>query len=141
MRSKYGNKKVKVDDHKFDSIAEAKYYKQLLWLQEHKEINFFRIQPPYLLQEAFEKDGIKHRRIDYSADFEIHHNDGSIEVVDVKTTATITETFKVKRKLFDRKFPHKFTVLIWVQELSQFIEFEEFKKLKAKGRKARAKKG
>ncbi|GIN97845.1 hypothetical protein J6TS1_37150 [Siminovitchia terrae] len=82
-RSKYRNKKVEIDGHVFDSIAESKYYEQLKWLEANKQILFFRIQPRYLLQEAFEKSGKTHRKIEYIADFEIHNTDGSIEVVDV----------------------------------------------------------
>ncbi|WP_249308231.1 DUF1064 domain-containing protein [Lederbergia citrea] len=95
-RSKYGNTKVELDGHVFDSIAESKYYQQLKWLQEHVEILFFRMQPRYLLQDAFEKDGKKHRRIDYVADFKVHHKDGSIEVIDVKGFKT--DIFRMKEK-------------------------------------------
>jgi len=82
-RSKYRNKKVEIDRHVFDSIAESKYYEQLKWLEANKQILFFQIQPRYLLQEAFEKGGKTHRKIEYIADFEVHNTDGSIEVVDV----------------------------------------------------------
>ncbi len=108
-RSKYGNKKVELDGYVFDSVAESKYYQQLKWLEEHKEILFFRIQPRYLLLDAFEKDGKRHRRMDYIADFEIHHNDGSIEVVDVK--GALTQVFRIKQKLFHHKYPHKLTLI------------------------------
>ncbi|MEK3886868.1 DUF1064 domain-containing protein [Bacillus sp. FSL K6-3431] len=78
-RSKYGNKKTTLDGIVFDIKAEAKYYQQLKWLQECKEILFFRTQPRwYLLQEAFEKD-----EIEYVADFEVNQKDGSIEVIGV----------------------------------------------------------
>ena len=68
--SKYKSKKVEVDGHVFDSKIEAKYYEQLKWLQNNKQILFFRLQPRYLLQEAFEKDGKSYRKIEYIADFE-----------------------------------------------------------------------
>lgn len=108
-KSKYGNRKVEVDGHVFDSNAESKYYQQLKWLEEHGEILFFRLQPRYRLQDGFEKDGKKHRPIDYIADFEVHHLDGSIEVVDVK--GVLTDVFKIKQKLFENKFPHKLTLV------------------------------
>lgn len=108
-KSKYGNRKVELDGQTFDSLAESRYYKQLKWLEEHKEILFFRLQPRYMLQEAFEKDGKKHRRIDYIADFEIHHLDGSIEVVDVK--GALTDVFRIKEKMFNKKYPHKLTLV------------------------------
>src|SRR5690606_26292284 len=108
-KSKYKNKKVEIDGHVFDSIAESKYYKQLKWLEEHKQILFFRLQPCYILQEAFEKNGVKHRRIDYIADFEIHHKDGSIETIDVK--GHLTDVFRMKEKLFNKIYPHKLTLV------------------------------
>lgn len=103
-KSKYGNRKVELDGHVFDSVAESKYYQQLKWLEANKQINFFRCQPRYRLQDGFEKAGKKHRPIDYIADFEIHHIDGSIEVVDVK--GALTDVFRLKQKLFEKKYPH-----------------------------------
>ncbi len=108
-QNKYRNKKVEVDGHIFDSIAESKYYQQLKWLEANKQILFFRIQPRYLLQEAFEKDGKTHRKIEYVADFEIHHTDGSIEVVDVKGYKT--DMFRIKEKMFHKKYPHKLSIV------------------------------
>lgn len=107
--SKYRNKKVTVDGYEFDSIAESKYYQQLKWLQECKEILSFRLQPRYLLQEAFKKDGKTHRKIEYIADFEIHHKDGSIEVVDVKGVKT--DVFRMKEKMFHKRYPHKLSIV------------------------------
>jgi len=108
-RSKYGNKKIEVDGYKFDSKAEAKYYQQLKWLQEHGEIKSFKLQPRYILQEAFEKDGKKHRAIEYVADFEVHYSNGDIVVVDVKGHET--QVFKIKRKLFEKKYPYKLVLV------------------------------
>jgi hypothetical protein len=66
-----------------------------------------------LLQEAFEKNGRKFRKIEYVADFEVHHLDGSIEVIDVKGMET--EAFKIKRKLFEKKYPHKLSLITYSQ--------------------------
>lgn len=117
-RSKYGNRKVEIDGHNFDSRAEARYYAELNLREKAGEILFFRLQPRYLLQEAFEKNKKKHRKIEYVADFEIHHKDGSIEVVDVKGHKT--EVFKIKQKLFNKKFPHKLTLVQW--KAGRFVE-------------------
>lgn len=108
-KNKYNARKVEVDGITFHSIAESKYYEQLKWLEANKQILFFRIQPRYLLQEAFEKDGKTHRKIEYVADFEVHNKDGSIEVVDVKGFKT--EAFRLKEKLFNKKYPHKLSVV------------------------------
>ncbi|HBZ09147.1 MAG TPA: hypothetical protein DEO65_04555 [Bacillus bacterium] len=108
-RSKYKNRKREIDGIVFDSVAESKYYEQLKWLEANKQILFFRIQPRYLLQEAFEKDGKTHRKIDYIADFEIHHKDGTIEVVDVKGVKT--DVFRIKEKMFHKRYPHKLSIV------------------------------
>ncbi len=108
-KPKYGNRKVELDGLTFDSVAESKYYQQLKWLETNKQINFFRCQPRYRLQDGFEKDGKKHRPIDYIADFEIHHLDGSIQVVDVK--GALTDVFRLKQKMFEKKYPHKLTLV------------------------------
>jgi hypothetical protein len=122
------SKKVELDGHVFDSVIESRYYKQLKWSQEHKQILFLRIKPRYLLQEAFEKKGRKFRKIEYVADFEIHHLNGSIEVIDVKEMET--EAFKIKRKLFEMKYPHKLTLITYSKEWGGWFELDKLKRLR-----------
>ncbi|AGK52012.1 DUF1064 domain-containing protein [Bacillus sp. 1NLA3E] len=136
--SKYGNRKVTIDSHKFDSVAESKYYMQLKWLEANKQILFFRLQPRYLLQEAFDKGGQHFRKIEYVSDFEVHHLDGSIEVIDVKGVET--EAFKIKRKLFEKKYPHKLSLITYKKEFGGWIELEKLKKLERKVVKPHGKK-
>jgi hypothetical protein len=131
--SKYGSKKVELDGHVFDSKIESKYYQQLKWLEANKQILFFRLQPRFLLQEAFQKDGKNFRKIEYVADFEIHNLDGSIEIVDVKGMET--EAFKIKRKLFEKKYPHKLSLVTFSQIDGGWIELDQLKKNR-KARKA-----
>lgn len=117
-RSKYGNKKTELDGLTFDSKAEALYYSELKIRHRTGDILFFRVQPRYRLLDSFEKDGKKHRPIDYIADFEIHRVDGSIEVVDVK--GAITQVFRIKQKMFEKKYPHKLTLV--KLERGRFVE-------------------
>lgn len=133
--TKYNSKKVELDGNVFDSQIEARYYEQLKRLQEHKEILFFRLQPRYLLQEAFKKNGKTYRKIEYIADFEIHHLDGSIEVVDVKGMET--EAFKIKKKLFEKKYPHKLSLITYVKKYGGWIELEELKKRRKQAKKVK----
>lgn len=67
--NKYRNKKTQVDMYVFDSIAESKRYKELALLQRAGEIQNLELQPRFLLQESFKKNGKTYRRIDYIADF------------------------------------------------------------------------
>ncbi|PKG28791.1 DUF1064 domain-containing protein [Cytobacillus horneckiae] len=112
-RSKYGNKKVVVDGHTFDSKAEAKYYQQLKWLQQANQIESFKLQPRYLLQEGFKKNGKTYRAIHYKADFEVHKLDGTVEIIDIK--GAITKEFSIKRKLFEMKYMDSIKLLKYDQ--------------------------
>jgi len=128
MRNKYGNKKVVVDNIKFDSRAEATYYEQLKWLLQAKQIKSFKCQPKFLLQEAFKKDGVTVRKIEYIADFEIHNLDGSIEIVDVKGAET--KEFLLKKKLFLKKYDYPLKIVTLDKTLG-WIELDKLKKIKS----------
>lgn len=118
-RNKYNAKKTVIDNIEFHSRAEARYYNELKLRERAKDILFYRLQPRFRLQDGFEKNGVKHRPIDYVADFEIHHNDGSIEIVDVKG-APLTQVFRIKQKMFEKKFPLKLTLVKW--DKGRFVE-------------------
>lgn len=64
-KSKYKNKKVIIDGIKFDSIKEANYYKNLILLKKAGHVIDFKLQPRYLLQESFKKNGKTYRSIYY----------------------------------------------------------------------------
>lgn len=135
--SKYNAQKVTYDDYTFDSKVEGMYYQQLKWLRESGEIAAFSVQPVYLLQDKFEKNGKKHRKIEYIADFEILHNDNTVEVVDIK--GMTTPVFNLKRKLFDAKYPHKLSVLAYSKMDGGFIDIDELQKRRKQRKKERSK--
>ena len=102
------NKKTEYNGHKYDSKLEAAHA-QLLDISMHavgmydKVISYER-QVPFLLQEAFvDKDGTKHRKIEYLADFVVTYADGRVEVQDTKGFKT--EVYKIKKKML--LFKHK----------------------------------
>ena len=99
---KYKNKKTQVDMYVFDSVLEAKRYKQLALLERAGEIKNLKLQVPFLLQESFRKNGKTYRKIEYIADFKYIEN-GKIIVEDVKGIQT--DVFKLKHKLFEKKYP------------------------------------
>lgn len=119
-KSKYGNKKTVVDGITFDSKAEAIYYGQLKWLKQGKQIKDFKLQPRFLLQEAFKKNGKTFRKIEYVADFEIHNLDGSVEIVDVK--GAITKEFALKRKMFEFRYPEYHLTVLKHEKGKGFVE-------------------
>lgn len=120
-RNKYRNKKTVVDNVTFDSKAESLYYQQLKWLKQAKQIKDFKLQPRYLLQEGFKKNGKTFRKIEYVADFEVYKLDGTTEIVDIK--GKITKEFALKRKLFERKYLDTITLLKY-DERKGFIEMK-----------------
>jgi hypothetical protein len=102
-RSKYNNQPTKTDGMTFDSRAEARRYRQLQLLQAAGQISELVVHPVYELEEAFRRsDGSLVRAITYEGDFE-YIEGGRVVVEDVKGVET--DVFKLKRKLFWRRFP------------------------------------
>lgn len=100
---KYNAKKTTLDKIKFDSKAEADRYAELKIMEKAGEIFGLRLQPEYLLQEAFEHRGEKHQAIKYKADFQYIQKGQNI-VEDVKGHKT--PEYKIKKKLFIKKYPN-----------------------------------
>jgi hypothetical protein len=90
-KNKYNAKKVKIDGHVFDSQKEANFYFELKIRLKAGDILSFCLQPKFILSE----------KITYKADFIIFEHDKT-RVVDIKGFET--ETFKLKKKLFEEKF-------------------------------------
>ncbi len=108
--SKYRNNKVVIDDITFDSMKEANFYLELKMRVKAKDIKGFELQPKFLLQDSFIKNGEKIRKITYIADFLIYHMNGEKTVVDVKGYET--QAFKLKKKLFEAKYSDMKLIII-----------------------------
>lgn len=100
--NKYRNKKVIVDRKEFDSKKEAIRYKELKLLERAGKISNLELQPRFLLQDSFRKNGKTFRRIEYIADFKYIEN-GKTIVEDVKGIQT--DVFKLKHKIFEKVYP------------------------------------
>ncbi len=100
--NKYRNKKVQVDMYVFDSIRESQRYKELKLLEKVGEISNLELQPRFLLQDSFKKNGKTYRKIEYIADFQYIEN-GKAIVEDVKGMQT--DVFKLKHKIFEKVYP------------------------------------
>ena len=104
MVSKYHNKKTTIDGITFDSKREAERYCELKLLQRSGEISDLTLQPDFILFESFKKFGKTYRQIKYIADFMYWVKKSEKFVIeDVKGIET--EAFKIKRKLFESKYP------------------------------------
>ena len=103
-RSKYSSAKTDVDGITFDSKKEAEFYAELKLRERAGKIFHLRLQPRYLLQEAFKHEGKQYNKMEYVADFEYIEN-GETVVIDVKGFKTAV--YMLKKKLFLYKYGDK----------------------------------
>lgn len=96
---KYGNRKITVDGITFDSQKEAVRYQELLLLQRAGQIFNLQRQVPFVLIPKQERNGkVIERAVVYKADF-VYTENGEDIVEDVKSEATKTKEYIIKRKL------------------------------------------
>lgn len=100
--NKYKNTKIVVDNIKFDSVLEANRYQELKLLERAGTITDLELQPRFLLQDSFKKNGRTFKKIEYVADFQYIEN-GKTIVEDVKGLQT--DVFKLKHKIFEKVYP------------------------------------
>ena len=123
VKNKYRNEKEEFEGIKFDSKAEAEFYKYLLKNYKKEEII---LQPEFILQEKFrDSKGKAQRESKYIADFQVGN-----KIYDVK--GMVTQVFKMKEKLFKLKYPHLNLYLIkkapkWAGK--EWIELQELKEM------------
>ena len=127
---KYNNNKITVDQIRFDSQEESRFYELLKRMKANGEILNFELQPKYLLQPAFKYGGKTVRAIYYIGDFLIYHNDGTEEVIDIKGMAVPVAL--MKRKMMQYRYPD--LKLTWLSRSLKYgdengwIEYDELKK-------------
>lgn len=105
---KYRNTPVEVDGQRFDSKAEAARWSDLRLMEMAGEILMLERQRRFVLIDAFTNDYTreKERAVSYVADFSYLDANGREVAEDVKGgPATMTALFKLKRKLFLRRYP------------------------------------
>lgn len=112
--NKFHAKKTEVDGVVYDSKREAKHAQQLQALADSGVIQNLQRQVRFTLQDAYiNNKGEKIRKIEYVADF-VYVEDGKKIVEDVKGSKnTLTEVFKLKKKLFEYKYPDYFFVVVY----------------------------
>lgn len=104
--NKYHAQKTEVDGIKFDSKKEYSRWVHLKGVEQMGLISDLQRQVSFELQPKFTNNKGEHiKAINYIADF-TYTQDGKKIVEDVKGgKATQTDVFKLKRKLFEYKFP------------------------------------
>lgn len=128
-RSKYWAERLVIDWIKFDSKVEWKYYLDLKEMKKDWKILDFGLQPKFVLQDKFEKHWMKYRAIHYVADFLIKFEEWMEEIIDIKWMAT--NEAKMKRKLFDKKYPDKsLRRIVYVKKRWGWIDYDENVKMK-----------
>lgn len=99
--NKYHAKKIWIDGIAFDSQLEGSYYSNLKLLQRAGVIKGFAMQCRFIVIEGNDET----RGTEYVTDFIVFYTDGTYEIIDTKSDATTTDTFKVKFKAFKEKYP------------------------------------
>ena len=97
---KFKAKPTDVDNIKFASRKEAKYYMELKLRQRAGEVLFFLRQTPIHLPGNTK----------YVCDFQVFLSDGSVQFVDVKGVET--EVFKLKKRQVEELYPIEI-VITW----------------------------
>lgn len=100
---KYGNRVTEVNGIAFDSKKEAAYYEDLLWRQRTGAVKSIELQPKFVLQPGYKREGKKIRPIIYKADFKVTEADGNIYYVDTKGMKT--PVYLLKKKMLLYKYP------------------------------------
>ena len=101
---KYLSKKITIDGIEFDSKKEGLHYQELKKLEKQGKISNLELQPSFILQERFKRDGKTYRPITYIADFK-YVEDGKVIVEDVKSYFTAkNEVYKIKKKMLLYKY-------------------------------------
>lgn len=111
---KYRNTRTKVDGIAFDSQKEARRFIELRSLLKTGKIRNLKLQPQFTIQESYvTPDGERVRAVRYVADFSYERptspdQNGFIHwikvVEDVKSKATKTAQYEIKRKLLLERF-------------------------------------
>lgn len=99
--NKFRAKKTTVDGIEFDSQKEATRYSELSAMQKAGLIRNLQIQPEF---ELIPKCG-KERPARYHADFSyVDNNTGETVVEDVKSRATKTKDYRLRRKIMNWRY-------------------------------------
>lgn len=105
-QNKYHNQKIEIDGITFDSKKEASRYAELKLMKKAHVILDFELQPEFILQDGYVRDGKTVQPIKYRADFKVMYADGRVVIIDVKSSEKFkTDVYKLKKKMLLYKYP------------------------------------
>jgi len=90
---KYNAEKVVIDNIKFDSKKEGRYYEELKLRRAAREVSYFLLQVPFHLPGG----------VVYKVDFQEFLADGTVRYIDTKGFETAE--FKLKKKQVEALYP------------------------------------
>lgn len=107
---KYRNIKQTYNGYSYDSKKEANKAFELDCLLKAKEIK------SWTRQDTIELHGENGSTIcKYKPDFTIYHNDGTIEILEIKSKITMTPTWRLKWRLLEDKMKGKENIKLTVE--------------------------
>jgi hypothetical protein len=106
--NKYGARKISFDGFAFDSKKEAARWQELRLMLRAGVIDDLRRQVPFeLIPRQMDGKRVSERAVNYIADF-VYTENGRTVVEDVKSPATRTPEYIIKRKLM--RWVHGITI-------------------------------
>jgi len=109
-QNKFGNTRMASVDGAFDSIGEHQRWVELRLLEKAGVISGLERQVKFVLQPAFEMNGVRYREISWTPDFA--YTEGGVRFVeDFKCPATAkSKDFRMKLKMFVFKYGAEYRV-------------------------------
>ena len=123
QKNKFNAKKTIVGSFTFDSKAEATRYSELRVMEHRGEISELELQPEFPLIVNGAKVGL------YKADFRYRDRDARRRVEDVKSKATITPQYRLKKKLAEALYPGLLIEEVEVRDGRGFVRQQKPSKL------------
>ena len=102
--NKYHNKKALYKNIQFDSTKEMSWYIKFELMQKAGLIHDLKRQVPFELLQTFRLGNKTYRKAEYIADFTYFDKNGKFHVIDVKSKATRTQVYQLKKKLLAWKY-------------------------------------
>lgn len=107
--NKYGSEMCYHNGIRFHSKAERWYYQQLLLMEKQGMIKILELQPKFIVDDGFTRNGKKYHDVYYISDFKIKDlRDNKVWIVDTKGSYKLPRSYTLKRNRFLMQFDYNF---------------------------------